>query len=353
MTSWRCSRPCLEADALRLGDGHLLSALSITFISGQAITAPQEFKMESSTQAKEPRNPVNIFTVLLAAVIVVSGSMIFYVFYDNLSAKSASSATIEEGDTVTLNYIGRYSNGWVFDTSLLDIAQDDALYPKSLTFTLRDNDSYAAFEMEAGGTGTIAGFSNGVLGLREGDHRVIDIAPEDGYALDETKLENWSIVETLPATESLSETDFSSLFGTTAIEMAVLPHYIFGWDVVVTSIVSGTVYFKSTPEVGQIVYPYGDPTSDDPYGWGVQVEAYDWEANGGEGSVTIRNLIDESDVYTVQGVTSSGTEFILWDFDEANNTFQVHYSDSAAGYNAEICGRALTFEIWIVSVEKA
>ncbi len=91
---------------------------SITFISGQAITAPQEFKMESSSEAKEPRDPLNIITVILAAVIVVSVSLVGYVIYDNCLRRVRDRS--KEGDTVTLNYIGSFDNGWVFDTSLLN-----------------------------------------------------------------------------------------------------------------------------------------------------------------------------------------------------------------------------------------
>lgn len=330
---------------------------SITFISGQAITAPQEFKMESSSQAKEPRDPLNIIMVILAAVIVVSVSLIGYVIYDNSLGSSDDSEPIVDGDTVTLNYIGRYDNGWVFDTSLLNVAQDDALYPKSLTFALRDNESYVTFDMVAGlygeSGGTIEGFATGVLGLKAGDHRVIEIAPDEGYAIDEAKLANISIVDTIPATETMSESDFSSLFGTAAVEMAVVSHYLWDWDVMVTSIVSGMVTFKSIPDVGQIVYPYGDPTADDPAGWAVAVDAYDWDADGGQGEITIRNMLTESDVYEVKGTSYDGTEFILWAFDEANNTFQIHRSDSNTGYNAEISGRTLFFEIWVVAVTPA
>jgi FKBP-type peptidyl-prolyl cis-trans isomerase 2 len=310
--------------------------------------------MESSSQAKEPRNPVNMITVILAAVVIVAASTFVYIWYDGTLGPSASSEAIEDGDKALLNYVGRYSNEWVFDTSLIDIAKDDALYPKSLTFTLRENDTYTTFELVAGeDSNAIPGFANGVLGLREGDHRVIEVAPEDGYPLDETRLENASLVDTIPATETLSESEFTSLFGAAATEMAVLPHYMWTWDVMVTSINYGVVTFKSIPEVGQTVYPYGDPTADDPAGWGVKVDAFDWDANGGEGEITISNLITSSEVYTVKGVTYDGVEFILWGVDEANNTFQIHKSDSEASYNAEICGRTLFFEIWIVEVQPA
>jgi peptidylprolyl isomerase len=330
---------------------------SITFISGQAITAPQEFKMESSSQAKEPRDPLSIITVLLAAVIVVSASLIAYVVYDNSLGSSSDSEPVEAGDTVTLNYVGRFDSGWVFDTSLLDVAHDDALYPKSLTFTLRDNESYTTFDMEAGlygeSGGTIEGFAMGVIGLKAGDHRTIEISPGEGYPLDETMLENISIDDTIPATETMSESDFSTMFGTAAVELATVPHYMWTWDVTVTSIVSGTVTFKNMPSVGQTVYPYGDPTADDPAGWGVRVEAFDWAANDGQGEITIRNLLTEADINAVKGTAYDGTEFIVSGFDEANNTFQIHKSDSDAGYNAEIAGRTLFFEIWVVAVTPA
>ena len=73
-------------------------------------------------------------------------------------------------------------------------------------------------------------------------------------------------------------------------------------------------------------------------------------ANNGAGTVTVRHVLSEGDVYRVKGTGSDGTTFIVTGFDAANETFEIHMNDSDTGYNAEIVGRALVFEVWIVSV---
>ena len=314
--------------------------------------------MQGESQAKVPRDPFNTVLVIIAAVLVVAVGAVGYVMYDNSKASSSSSDVIADGDTVTLDYTGSFGNGRIFDTSLWSVAEDNATYEKSLTFALRENTSYTPFDMTAGlygvSGGTIKGFALGVIGLKTGDHRTIEIAPADGYAVDETKLENWSVVEEVQATEVYSDADFRTLFGVEPVELQVVAHYKWQWDVLVMDVTAGVVTVKSTPTVGELVYPYGDPFSDtDPSGWACVVEAYDWDADTGIGTVTVRNDITAQDVYEVKGVTNDGVTFVVSGYDDANQTFQIHKSDATTGYNGEISGRTLYFEIWVVSVTKA
>lgn len=67
----------------------------------------------------------------------------------------------QSGDRVKVAYTGRFDDGSVFDSS-------EGQPP--LEFTI--------------GTGeVIAGFDSAVLGLKTGESRTIDIAPEDGYGV--------------------------------------------------------------------------------------------------------------------------------------------------------------------------
>ncbi len=64
------------------------------------------------------------------------------------------------GDTVTVHYIGRLTNGQVFDSSV------DANTP--FTFTLGRGD-------------VIRGWDEGLIGMREGGKRTLTIAPDYAY----------------------------------------------------------------------------------------------------------------------------------------------------------------------------
>ena len=69
-------------------------------------------------------------------------------------------ATAEAGDTVTVNYVGAFPDGTVFDAS--------EAHGQPFTFTL--------------GAGTvIAGWEQGVLGMREGGKRTLVVPSSLGY----------------------------------------------------------------------------------------------------------------------------------------------------------------------------
>jgi peptidylprolyl isomerase len=66
---------------------------------------------------------------------------------------------IKPGDTISVNYTGRFEDGDVFDTS--------------------EGRSPLVFTVGAGQL--ISGFDSAVVGLKSGDKKTITIAPEDGY----------------------------------------------------------------------------------------------------------------------------------------------------------------------------
>lgn len=297
--------------------------------------------------------------MLVAAAVVVSVGVVGYVVYDNAQGHSTDiSAPIEMGDVVTLDYTGSFSSGRVFDTSIWEIASDEVLYPKSLTFNLRDNTSYSPFDMTAGKYGaeggTIKGFALGVLGLRIGDTATIEVLPEDGYAVDPSMVENVDVVQHINATETMPETNFRSLFSIEPVLMDRVPHFIWKWDVLILDVSYGVVTYKHVPDVGQVVYPFGDPTDDeDPNGWACVVESYSPSVNDGAGEVVVRHQVVEEDVYEVKGTLYTGQTFILSGYDATNGTIEIHRSNEETGYNGEISGRTLYFEVTIIDIYPA
>lgn len=69
-------------------------------------------------------------------------------------------AEVEEGDTVSVHYIGTLQNGQQFDNSYLD--------EEPLTFTV-------------GAGAVIAGWEQGVVGMKEGGRRILVVPPELAY----------------------------------------------------------------------------------------------------------------------------------------------------------------------------
>jgi FKBP-type peptidyl-prolyl cis-trans isomerase 2 len=81
---------------------------------------------------------------------------------------------ITDGDTVTLEYVGRLDDGTVFDTSRESVATEHDLEGAEA----RD---YQPLTVEIGGGRIIEGLEDGLRGMEAGDDATIEVAPEDGY----------------------------------------------------------------------------------------------------------------------------------------------------------------------------
>lgn len=79
---------------------------------------------------------------------------------------------VEKGDTVKVNYVGSLGDGNVFDTSIREEAEKAGL-------ALRE--SYEPLEFTVGGGQMIQGFDEGVLGMKVGEEKDIEIPPEKAY----------------------------------------------------------------------------------------------------------------------------------------------------------------------------
>ena len=84
----------------------------------------------------------------------------------------AGSPSAETGDTVYVNYVGKFENGTVFDTNIESAAQNASLPPR---------DSYAPLSFVVGAGQMIKGFDDAVVGMRQGESKTITLQPQDAY----------------------------------------------------------------------------------------------------------------------------------------------------------------------------
>lgn len=82
---------------------------------------------------------------------------------------------IQQGDSVTIEYTGRYEDGTVFDTSREPVAAEAGLTEDD------DDRSYEPLTAEVGTGEFIEGLEDGLLGLEEGESATVTIPPEDAY----------------------------------------------------------------------------------------------------------------------------------------------------------------------------
>lgn len=105
-------------------------------------------------------------------VIIVLGAIAWFLFGKGGNMMKGG-VTVQKGDMVGVNYVGKLEDGTVFDTSFEQIAKDNALY--------NPQRPYAPIEFTVGSGQMIAGFDNAVVGMKEGDTKTITLPPAEAY----------------------------------------------------------------------------------------------------------------------------------------------------------------------------
>ncbi|WP_048160668.1 FKBP-type peptidyl-prolyl cis-trans isomerase [Thermococcus sibiricus] len=82
---------------------------------------------------------------------------------------------VEKGDFVVFNYIGKFENGEVFDTTYEDIAKEAGIYMEDRT--------YGPLGANVGVGELIPGMDEGLIGMEVGEKKTITIPPEKGYGI--------------------------------------------------------------------------------------------------------------------------------------------------------------------------
>lgn len=91
--------------------------------------------------------------------IVLVGLIAFSIYFFIIHKKGGNVAIAKDGDTVKIHYTGKLDDGSVFDSSV-------------------DSDP---LEFTIGAKQVIAGFNNGVIGMKVGEKKTINIPVEDAY----------------------------------------------------------------------------------------------------------------------------------------------------------------------------
>ena len=86
-------------------------------------------------------------------------------------------ATVEPGDIVTIEYVGRFESGELFDTSRYEVAASAGLAEAQG----RDPEEYTPLSFTVGTESVIDGLDEGVRGLTVGEEATIEVPPEGGY----------------------------------------------------------------------------------------------------------------------------------------------------------------------------
>lgn len=105
---------------------------------------------------------------------------------------------IKKGDNITVDYIGRLNDSEVFDTSIESIAKAAGVYSEG-----RNYEEGLTFDVGAGQM--IAGFDEGVVGMKVGQTKTVTIPADQAYGQRRDDLVMEFDLSEMPGAESFQE----------------------------------------------------------------------------------------------------------------------------------------------------
>jgi FKBP-type peptidyl-prolyl cis-trans isomerase 2 len=279
------------------------------------------------------------FIILCVAVgLVVAGAAIGYgVLFDTQKGASTFAYTVKNGDQVTVDYVGMFEDGTVFDTSIENIANNNALYPKSLTYTPREDYLPLAFTVGLGEM--IAGFDSGVVGMATNQTKTLTIPPEEGYGYpDESLIETMSMTVSKPIYEwTTNTTNFETKYFVPAELGTTARSAEYGWNITVNFIdpISDIVRIKNEPHLHEKTSLY--------LGWYSEVISIDTTANGGEGEIIVKHMLTPEDAGKLVSTDEAGRAFTVINVNTDSNIITIDY-------NTEVVGKTLIFKVTVVNI---
>jgi len=84
-----------------------------------------------------------------------------------------NSQTVKKGDYILIDYIGTLEDGTLFDTTLKKKAIETGIYS--------EEKEYRPCFFKTGAAQVVKGIDMGVLGMKEGEEKILRIPPEDAY----------------------------------------------------------------------------------------------------------------------------------------------------------------------------
>lgn len=244
----------------------------------------------------------------------------------------------QSGDSVQVDYIGRFENGFVFDTSLPSVAMDNASYTKAFAFGWRTSWQRLSFTIGTVPPAVIQGFDVGVQGLAVGDAKTIVVPPNLGYgAADPTKILVKPLFENVPVRVTMNASEFTNTYKSQPVSGGNVTDPFWGWAAYVS--VSGSIItVTNSPIPGQTVHPYGR--------WDAKVNSIDDGADSGIGRIVVHHLLDAAAVDRVgQQATSGAVVFVVTAVDPAAGTYTLNY-------NNPVKGRTLIFEVTMLAITR-
>jgi hypothetical protein len=307
--------------------------------------------------------PTYLPLIVLVVIILVGGGIGAGVYYYRDQPNPAPTSNLAEiGDNVTVTYIGILGSGpeqgKVFDTSVYDVAVNNATYPKALQFGFRGSAAaYTQLDVYVGQLPVsnytinnltfiqvVPGFWQGLVGVPTNVTERVVVPPALGYPA-----YSCNVVQPLsfqvPVTQTISGAEFTKLYPSVeATTGATFTDPTYGWEVQILSANATSVTLQNLPTVDHTASPNG---------WPVEVTNVSSTSNG-SGAITLVNELSSGDAGHVGGTSTSSvtcgpttsSRYIVSAVNETSGTF-------TEDYNQEVAGQTLIFLVKVVDLFQA
>lgn len=282
-----------------------------------------------------------IIAVIIIAIIAVAAIMLF---------APSTSGGAQIGDTVDVRYVGKFTNGTIFDTNIEDVAKENNMMRTSfpiLTFTI-------------GQSQVIPGFETAVIGMRIGDKKTVTIAPADAYGeRDPEKITTVPRINEMNITTTGDRifTLTTSAFSKTFDEDPVLgEQYVYSADNVTYEVVNITgdkIQVKAMVEIGQEItsssFPWTSTVVD------LDEETITLRQNAVDGQVMsnpigngIVSIVGDKLIITIEATVGTRFQNVLG----VGVVSKVTADEIELDTNHPLAGQTLIFEIEVTNITK-
>jgi FKBP-type peptidyl-prolyl cis-trans isomerase 2 len=298
---------------------------------------PKKLKNDTGGLAK------TALIIIIVLVMLSASTLVIVLYQGNQDANNKKNRAVANGDTVKVDYVGSLPDGRVFDTSLSSVANDVSV-PKALSFNLRTNSSYTPLSFTVGAGTVITGFNNGVIGMKVGETKTVNLSPSDAYGnLVLSKVTNFTLTETKNVYENMTFAQFKIKYAVTAVAGMTVIDPLYKWpvNVLMANSDADKVRVQNAPLQGQNYLIFSNSTAS-ASGWNITVTTVD-TVTSEAGTIVLVHDIKDSDSGKIQGVDAAGTTFILENVNTAAGT-------ATRNANTELVGKTLTFTMTLVSI---
>ncbi len=276
--------------------------------------------------------------LFLAAIVLFSGCV--------------DQRTVKSGDNISVNYIGSIKDGEIFDTSIEDVAKQNNIHTPGR--------QYKPLQFTVGKGEVISGFDDGVIGMKVGDTKTLEIPPEKAYGpINPEAIQVIPIIEEIPVTRTFAKVlelpvgQFERIFG---------PNHAIGDNVSIpeTNInltvqnISSNVSLSYDLTVGSSIVQSGAP-------WNETVVKID------DKNITTRADVNKGDIIQLEEAPWNTTVIDVTDMNvtlrhnaipdtELQTMFgpiRIHFNETSItiDQNSELAGKTLVFEVTLISID--